>query len=196
MAGKEETARRRHGPRKLTAQSLENAALYYLERFASSSANLRRVLLRKVARSAEAHGTDRAEGERLVDALIARYVAAGLVDDRLYATQKAASLSRRGTSRYGIRGKLAQKGVEKDLVDAALDGLDTEGGASELAAACALARRRRLGPYRPLEQRAAERRKDLAAYARAGFSLDVARRVLDAPDPDALAALARGEEDA
>jgi regulatory protein len=190
------TSRRRRGPRKLTAQSLENAALHYLERFASSSANLRRVLMRRVARSAEVHGTDRAEGERLVDALVQRYVAAGLIDDRLYATQKAASLSRRGTSRYAIKGKLAQKGVGKDLIDVALDELDDADGASELAAACALARRRRLGPYRPVEERVAQRRKDLATYARAGFSLDVARRVLDAPDPQALEALARGEADA
>ena len=40
----------------VTAQYLENAALYYLQRFASSSANLRRVLMGKVERSARAHG--------------------------------------------------------------------------------------------------------------------------------------------
>ena len=54
----------RKPPRRVTAQYLENAALHYLQRFASSSASLRRVLMRKVDRSAQAHGTDPAEGAR------------------------------------------------------------------------------------------------------------------------------------
>ena len=63
-----QTPQKRRLPRQATAAYLENAALHYLERFASSSANLRRVLMRKVARSARAHGTDPAEGAGLVDA--------------------------------------------------------------------------------------------------------------------------------
>ncbi len=181
----------RRGPKRATAEYLQRAALYYLERFASSSGNLRRVLMRKVARSAEAHGTDAAAGERLVDDLIARYLGAGLLDDRAYAAQKTASLRRRGGSRYAIRGKLAQKGVAGELIDETLGG---EAGESELAAACALVRRRRLGPLRAEPARAAHRQKDLAALARAGFGLDVARRVLALSDETALQALERGED--
>ena len=180
-------------PRKVTASYLENAALYYLERFSSSSGNLRRVLMRKVARSVRAHGTDPAEGAGLVEAIITRYLQSGLLDDAAYAAQKAASLRRRGTSRYGIRGKLAVKGVDAALIGTTLERLDDEQGAGDLSAACALIRRRRLGPYRPKEAQAAHQRKDLATLARAGFSLDVARRVLAAADADAVEALARGD---
>jgi len=183
--------RARRGPKPATAAHLEAAALHYLERFASSSGNLRRVLLRKVARSARAHGTDPAAGERIIDDIIARYLRAGLLDDRAYAAQKAASLRRRGGSRHAIRGKLALKGVASELIDETLAGESHE---SELAAACALVRRRRLGPLRAAGERAAFRRKDLAALARAGFGLDVARRVLGASDEAVLAALERGEE--
>ena len=181
------------GLKRATAAYLENAALHYLERFATSSGNLRRVLMRKVARSAEAHGTDPAEGQQLVDDIVARFLRAGLLDDRAYAAQQAASLRRRGASRFGIRGKLALKGVAGELIDAAVGALDAEPGESELAAACALVRRRRLGPCRTPEQRAAFRQKDLAALSRAGFGLGLARRVLALPDADALAALERGE---
>ncbi len=181
---------RHRGPKPATAAYLENAALHYLERFASSSGNLRRVLMRKVERSARLHGTDVASGARLVDEIIARYLRSGLLDDRAYAAQKAASLRRRGASRYAIRGKLAVKGVGGDLIDATLE---AETAASELAAACALVRRRRLGPCRPPGARAGLRQKDLAALARAGFSLDLARRVLGVGDEAALAALERGE---
>lgn len=189
---KPRTSRRQ--PKPLTAASLENAALYYLGRFATSSGNLRRVLMRKVARSTrDGEESDGQAGARMVDALIARFLKNGLLNDRNYAEQKAASLARRGASRYSIAGKLAQKGVEAELVSAAIDTL-AESGASELAAACALVRRRRLGPYRAADKRAEYRQKDLASLARAGFSLDLARRVLKAPDTEALERLACGDD--
>ena len=187
------TARAGKTPRKITAQRLENMALHYLGRYASSSANLRRVLMRKVARAALAHDSDPAEGVKLIEDLIARYLRSGLIDDRAYAAQKAASLQRRGASRFGIKGKLRQKGVTGALIDDALQGLEQQGGgASELASACALVRRRRLGPYREKSKRQEMRDKDLAALSRAGFSFEVARRVLAAPDIAAIEKLAKG----
>jgi regulatory protein len=162
--------------------ALENAALYYLGRFATSSGNLRRVLMRKVARAARAGGEgDPAAGARMVDAIIARYLESGLLNDRAYA------------ARFSIAGKLVQKGVDSELVAETIATLE-EGGASEMAAACALVRRRRLGPFRAPGKRAEWRQKDLASLARAGFSLALARRVLQAPDIEALEQLARGDE--
>lgn len=176
------TARR--PPKRVTPQYLENAALHYLERFASSSANLRRVLMRRVDRSVQEHGTDREEAAKWVDDLLERCQRSGLLDDAGYARMKAESLHRRGASTRSIREKLAAKGVARDAVDGALERVreDVEGGDLDLAAALALARRRRLGPYRAPESRAAHRDKDLAALGRAGFAYEIARRVVDAED--------------
>lgn len=175
-------------PKRVTPQYLENAALHYLERFASSTENLRRVLMRKVARSAQAHGTDPEEGARWVDDLLARYRRSGLLNDETYAQFRAESLHRRGTSSRGIAQKLAAKGIDREQADRALDHLEEEvGGEIDLTAALALARRRRLGPYRPTESRAAHRDKDLAALGRAGFSYETARRIVDAEDPESVA---------
>jgi len=172
-------------PRRVTPEYLERAALHYLERFASSSANLRRVLLRKVQRSAAGAGTDPAEGASWVDALIERYRGAGLLDDAAYAAGKAASLARRGTSTRGIRQKLQQKGVGGELIDASLEEL---AGDADLATAVNFARRRRLGPFRPKGREAAPE-KELATLGRAGFSYDTARRVLACADEDAVEAM-------
>ena len=164
----------RKPPRPVTSAFLERAALAYLERYASSSANLARVLRRKVQVRCRLRGEDPAEFLPLVDEVVAKTTRTGLVDDTRYAEGRVASLRRRGGSARAIRAKLAAKGVGRDLVEAAL----AETPEDEEGAARAFARRRRLGPWRPGE-RAPHRDRDLAAMGRAGFSFDVARRVVD-----------------
>jgi len=187
--------RKRGAPAKITAASLNNIALHYIERFASSAANLRRVLMRRVRRAAAHHGSDPGEGAALVEALIMRFQQSGLLDDPRYAAAKAASLQRRGGSRRAIAGRLAQQGVAADLIDETLHDLATTFGTTDLVAACAFIRRRRLGAYRALASRpgAPEKdmvMKDMAALARAGFPLVIARRVLACGDIEAVEALA------
>jgi regulatory protein len=156
------------------------AALAYLERFASSAENLRRVLRRKVETRCRLRGEDAEPFLELVDPVVARSVSSGLVDDRAYAEARVASFRRRGTSARGIKTKLSAKGVGRETVEAALAGDDGD----ERRAAVALARRRRLGPYRAGD-RAAFRQKDLAVLARAGFPFDKARGVIDGEVEDA-----------
>ncbi len=183
-----EQTRKSRRPRKATPKFIENAALAYLGRFATSGENLRRVLMRKVERSARAHGSDRAEGAAIVDALIGRFTHSGLLDDLTYAEGRALSMHRRGASARAIRLKLRQKGVADELVEDAVAGLARESPEPELAAALRLAERRRLGPYRAAAARPAMREKDLAALARAGFSYDTARRIIEAESTAVLAA--------
>lgn len=182
---------KKRGP--LTKAYLERAALHYLERYASSVEGLRRVLMRRVDKAAREDRCDRAEAAPWVDEVVARYAASGIVDDRSFAEGKAASLRRRGESARRITMKLREKGVDGDLIDTVLEEQDGDkGDAAEIAAACRFARRRRLGPMRAPEEREERRDRDMAALARAGFSLDIARRVLDLEDADALEAAMRG----
>jgi regulatory protein len=181
------SATRKRKPRKVTGKSLERAALFYLERFATSAENLRRVLMRRVERSVHFHGTDREAGAALIDDLVVRYLASGLLDDRAYAEGRVRTMRRRGSSARLIRLKLRQKGVADDVVAGALAEHAEDMTDPEAAAAAALARRRRLGPFRPPAEREEKREKDLAALARAGFSYDMARRVIEAPSPEDLA---------
>ena len=181
--------------KRITPAYLENAALYYLQRFASSSANLRRVLMRKVTAAARDHGSDPAEGAAMVEALIARYIASQLLNDAVYAEARTGSLNRQGKSTRMIRQKLAQKGVEPQLIDGAIENLREETpGNPDLNAAAALARRRRLGPYRPIEAREVNQTRDLAAMGRAGFSYEMARKIIAASGPDAVEAMLGEEE--
>ena len=171
---------KRRTPRRATPKSLENAGLYHLARFASSAENLRRVLMRRVERSAREHETDIEEGAAAVAQIVARFAASGLIDDAGYAEGRALSLFRRGASKRKIRFALAQKGVGAEDIEAALASLTRQSGDPELAAALTLARRRRLGPYKAPGDREGQRQKDLAVLARGGFGYQIARRVIEA----------------
>ncbi|MEE8559853.1 MAG: RecX family transcriptional regulator [Alphaproteobacteria bacterium] len=178
--------RKRRGPRKVTARSIEAAALWYLARYGTSTAHFRRVLMNRVERSARAHGTDRADGEALVDKLIARYRDAGLLDDRAYATARARTLHGRGASTRILVAALRAKGVGTEDIDAAIASLRELCADPEMAAARNFARRRRLGPFRAAGERDRHAQRDLAALGRAGFSYRAARSVMVAKTPEDL----------
>lgn len=181
--GRPPATRARRGGKPVTAARLENKALHYLEKFASSAANLRRVLMRAVDRSVREHGTDRAQGAAWVEDLVARYQRSGLLNDAAYAEARTTSLRRQGRSARAIQSRLAAKGVAAAEIANALAGEEAGGERAELAAAVAFVRRRRLGGFRPPAERAGRRDRDLAALARAGFAIDVARRVIEADQP-------------
>lgn len=179
----ERKPKRKKAPPLPTRENLDRAALSYLERFDSSATNLRRVLRERVRRAARAHpDLDVAEAERLVDEIIERYQASGLIDDARYAESLARGLRGRGASRRGIQHKLRARGVSAEAIDAALAAAGRDSDDAELDAARAFVRRRRLGPHRPPDKRAERYQRDLAALARAGFSFDTARRALEIPE--------------
>ncbi|MEO0980456.1 MAG: regulatory protein RecX [Pseudomonadota bacterium] len=167
-------------PRPPTIERLTRSAVHYLERYSSSQENLRKVLERRVLKACRHHGLDPADFTDMIETVVRKCTGSGLVNDRTYAETKTASLRRRGGSRRKIEAQLAHKGVDRDTIQSALDG----GNVSEDEAAAVYARRRKLGPFRNAADRQARRERDLAAMCRAGFSFDVALRVVDAADDD------------
>lgn len=162
-------------PRRITADYLQRAALRYLERYSVPAEQLRRVLARKITMSCRHHGEDPALHAAALDAVIARCVATGLVDDRRFAEGRVATLRRKGQSSRAVVARLAAKGVSRELASE----LATAEAGEDMAAALVAARRRRLGPWREPAQRAACRQRDLAALARLGFDFATARAVID-----------------
>tara|TARA_R110002110_G_scaffold415852_1_gene658123 strand:+ start:27878 stop:28501 length:624 start_codon:yes stop_codon:yes gene_type:complete len=175
----------RRKPKPATAERLRKAALSYIDRYATSAANLHEVLMRRVRRSTRLHDTDMAEATGWADDIVADFVKRKLVNDRLYAENRAASLHRSGASRRKIEMSLKIKGVGNDDIAAALETLAEANPDAEFTAACRHAQRRRLGPWRR-DDRAARRDRDMAAMARAGFGFRMASRIIDAADVDAL----------
>jgi len=170
-----------------TAERLRRRAFAYLERFATSRAHLETVLLRRALREAEAFEMDAEEVRSQVRALIAELEGLGLLDDRAFAELKAASMARAGRPRRRIVQTLTQKGVEDRLIEESLARLaEEEEGDPELAAAIRFARKRRIGPWRAGTAAPEGRQRELAKLARAGFTYEVAKQVVEATDPAEL----------
>ncbi len=124
---------------------IERAALAYLTRFDSSVQNLRRVLTERLKRAQRATEgpLDAARAKSDIEALLTRYQQSGLLDDRRYATHQLESLRRRGVSRRAAEQRLVQRGVGRELL---AELLEAEQAESEVEAARAYLRRRRLAP--------------------------------------------------
>lgn len=106
-------------------------------------------------------------------------VASGVIDDAAFAESRARSLTRMGRSARAVAAHLGARGVDGEMVRAALP-TDPD---IELAACVALTRRRRIGAFRALDAEPRET-KELGMLARAGFGHEVASKAL-AMDQDA-----------
>jgi regulatory protein len=180
-----------------TPERLRRRALYYLERFTASRARLRLVLRRRALRDAAALELPPEPVAAAIETLLDDLERLGLLDDQAFAASRARSLAAKGRPPRRIARELAAAGVDKPLIEAALERLADDRGTTpdelELQAAIAFARRRRLGPFGAEEATATPTEKTLGAFARAGFTLEVSRRVLEASvaDLEELAAVNR-----
>jgi regulatory protein len=152
----------------LDRESLDRLALRYVERFATTRAKLARYLDNKIRQ----RGWEGPPADTL--AIAERMAALGYVDDAAFSTARAGALTRRGLGERRVRADLRAAGIEDEQIDAAAE----EVTPNATAAALALARRRRFGPYARETPDPATREKQLATMLRAGHSLTLSRRVL------------------
>ncbi|CTQ64384.1 regulatory protein RecX [Roseibium alexandrii] len=159
-----------------TEDRLTRSAVHYLERYASTEANLRRVLERKVSRACHALELPPDEYRDLIETIVAKCVRNGMVNDRGFAEMKLASLRRKGQSKKKIEAQLRAKGVPVHIIEVVV----AEDTSEDRTAAIAYAKRRRFGPFRDHAKRDDRRLKDIAAMCRAGFDYETARQIIDA----------------
>ena len=162
----------RRAPRPLDAARLEELALAYVARFATSRTKLENYLLRKLRERGWS-----GEEEAPVAALAARFVAAGYIDDEAYARARTGSLLRRGYGERRVGQALVAAGIDDEVRHQVAAG---EGAFRR--AALTMARRKAFGPFGPALPDRAQREKQLAAMLRAGHRLDSARRIVGASD--------------
>ena len=171
--------------RPLGAARLDELALSYVARFATSRAKLTRYLSRKIR---ESEWTEDVDAMTACEAVADRMERLQFLDDRQYAVMRAGAMTRRG---LGVRRVKAQLYVDGIAAGDSGEAIETA-EALALASAVGFARRRRFGPFATGEVADPKlRERQIAAFLRAGHSMTLARRILAiAPgDEAALAAL-------
>ncbi|QTH20688.1 regulatory protein RecX [Rhizorhabdus wittichii] len=156
------------------AATLERAALDYAARYATTRAKLTAYLRRKLRE----RGWD-GDGPAPVEALVARFAERGYVDDRAFASARAEALLRRGYGARRIGSALRAAGIDAETAEGLRERID---GDAE-AAALRYARRKRIGPFAARPADPAEKRRWIAAMARAGHPIELVLRLLQV-DPD------------
>ena len=168
------TQRRQAKP--LDSARLDELALSYVSRFATTRGKLEAYLRRKLRERGWA-----GEGEPQPGAIAERFAELGYIDDAAWARSRADGLLHRGYGARRVAQALGAAGIEEELRDTV-----RPGEAEARRAALALARRRGFGPFAAEPPDRERREKQLAALVRAGHGFDAARAVVDAPSVSAL----------
>ena len=161
-----------------------NSAAWRLSRAMMSEKQLRDAIIRKA----------RTKFDPVSDAQLAAMAEAAIrfghetraLDDENFAGIATRSAVRSGRSKRAIAQKLAQKGIDRETAQTALSDAD------DFYAALVHARKRGFGPFRRQEPDENRFNKEMASFGRAGFSFEIARRVLDMDRDEAEEALAAG----
>lgn len=169
--------RQKTPPPPLDGAALDALALTYVARFATSSGRLSDYLRRKLRERGWAEDVPPD-----VAAIVASMAERRYLDDAAFAAAKGDGLRRRGYGARRIESALDHDGIAAPL-RAAARGSETD----RRHAVLAFARRKRFWPYSSAPcLDPAMRRKQMAAYLRAGHGLDHVRRVMDAPSLEEL----------
>jgi regulatory protein len=156
----------------LDNRRLRDLALHYAGRYATTRAKLSDYLQRKIRDRGWKEGEPRAD----ITVMVQEFADLGYVNDAAFADAKARSFVRRGFGAKRLEQELYAAGIEDGDALTARD--ETSTGA--LASANAFARRKRIGPFAEIAASPDLKRKQLAAFMRAGHSFDIARRFVEA----------------
>lgn len=150
---------------------LRDLALHYVGRYATSRKKLSDYLARKLReRGWESEKTPD------INALITDFVRLGYIDDAAFAAARARTLSARGLGKRRVEEDLRAKGISEDDAHDAQE----ESDAQKWESAERFAKRKRIGPYATEPVSEEQRRKQFAAFLRAGHDFELARRFVNA----------------
>jgi regulatory protein len=156
-------------PPPLDSKRLQELALRYVGRYATTRAKLRAYLARKVRERGWSEST-----EPDLDRLAGRLCELGYVDDAAYALAKSQALSSRGYGKRRLQEKLRLAGIDEADGAAARDHAD----ARAIDAPLRFAERRRIGPFAAAAAADPKQRgKAIAAMVRAGHPFGLARAI-------------------
>jgi regulatory protein len=161
-------SRPRRTPPPLNQTRLQELALRYVGKYATTRSKLRSYLARKLRE----RGWD-GEREPDLEGLAGRFAELGYIDDAAYALAQSRSLAARGYGKRRLADKLRSAGVNEEEAGAA----GAHANEQAVASALRFAERRRLGPFAATAADRPQREKWIASMVRAGHRFTLARAI-------------------
>jgi len=158
--------------------SLKDLAYSYLGKYSPSKQQLKVYLLKKYLTKFNSTQSKK-DISNLIDTILNNLESNKLINDEMYSDSKARMMLRRGYSVNKINQSLKNKGIKYEYIKKSLDKIKSNNIEPDFVSALKLCKRRRVGPMRPAANRELFYKKDMGILARAGFSYDMSKRILE-----------------
>ena len=166
-------------PKKITLDNLENSAIKYLEKYSVSEYHLITILRRKIIKTSFFYKTKPGKDFQLIKLIINKFKKIGLIDDKKFSENKTLIYMEKGYSRKKIAFNLKSKGISDENIQHGINSLEISYVNSELASALIYAKKKKILTFDKNEKDFNKIKKKLLQMVRAGFSYDIAKKIIN-----------------
>jgi len=163
-----------------TIDELRNFSYAYLEKYSPSKQQLKTYLFKKYLKKNQKI-FNKKELFNLIDIVISTLEKNNLLSDKYYSDSKSKAYLRRGYSLNKIRYSLIQKGIDQKYIKDSISNIKENESDPDFFSAIKLCKKRRIGPSRVEANRNLFYKKDISILARAGFSYETSKKVMEIP---------------
>ena len=161
-----------------TVDEIRNWSFSYLEKYSASKQQLKTYLLKKILKKSY-KSVNKKEIYNLIDVVISSLEKQKFVSDKYYSDYKSKIFYKKGYSLNKIRYNLIMKGIDQKYIKDSISKIKEKESDPDFFSAIKVCRKRRIGPCREESNRSLFFKKDISILARAGFSYDISKKVLD-----------------
>ena len=163
-----------------TIDDIRNFSYSYIEKYSPSKQQLKTYLFKKLIKNKQ-RITSKREIFNLIDTVIATLEEKKFISDKFYSDAKSKAYLRRGYSLNKIRYNLIKKGIDEKYIKASISKIKENESDPDFFSAIKICKKRRIGPCREENNRPLFYKKDISILARAGFSYETSKKVMDIP---------------
>ena len=166
-------------PKKITLDNLEKSAMKYLGKYFVSEYQLVSMLKRKIIKTCFFYKVKPEKNFEFIKLITTKFKRIGLIDDKKFSENKTLTYMERGYSRKKIAFNLKNKGISDENIQHGINSLEISYVNSELASALIYAKKKKILTFDKNEKDFNKIKKKLLQMVRAGFSYDIAKKIIN-----------------
>ena len=161
-----------------TVEEMRNFCFTYIEKYTPSKQQLKTYLLKKYLKTTISNVSKKNIND-LIDVVLEDLEKSKFINDQFYSKSRAKSLIQRGSSINKIRNYLLSKGIRSKFINQTIEEIKENNQDQDFFSAIKICKKKRIGPCRNQNNRSLFYKKDIGILARAGFSYETSKKVMD-----------------